>query len=172
MCMFDKYVYVSLESGDPRLSRAFFIYWMSKNIELLDTFLMVLRHSFRQLTFLHVFHHSTMALLSDYAYHYSPWPAVAFPLGMNSVVHVVLYSYYGFSAWRPQNLPAWRRHITELQILQFVIGLIQAYFGYKYHGFCIYGQFYAVTMIILFGNFYIRAYVLKKPKKEEKVHVS
>lgn len=52
-----------------------------------------------------------------------------------------------------------------MQILQFFIGLLQASIGYKYHGFCIYGSMYAVGMVLLFGNFYIRAYVMKQPNK-------
>lgn len=145
----------------------FFVYWISKIVELLDTALIILRHSFRQLTFLHVFHHSTMALLGDYAYHTRPCPAVGFPLGMNSVVHVVLYSYYGLCAWRPQRSITWKKRITELQLIQFTIGLVQDYFGYRYFGFCVYIVFYTSFMIILFGNFYIRAYIVKQPRSHK-----
>jgi hypothetical protein len=110
-----------------------------------------------------------MALLSDYAYHYSPWPSLAFPLGMNAVVHVVLYSYYGWSAWKPQTTISWKKLITKMQILQFFIGMIHTTIGYKYHGFCIYGPLYGLSMVVLFGNFYVRAYTKKKPIMDDRL---
>lgn len=39
---------------DPDVKHAFFIYWITKHLELLDTVFMILRHRQRQITFLHV----------------------------------------------------------------------------------------------------------------------
>ena len=39
---------------DPNVKHAFFIYWITKHLELLDTVFMILRHRQRQITFLHV----------------------------------------------------------------------------------------------------------------------
>lgn len=36
------------------MTHAFFVYWITKNIELLDTIFMILRHRQRQISFLHV----------------------------------------------------------------------------------------------------------------------
>ena len=51
--------------------------------------------------FFQVYHHASILLLTDYAYHYTPWPAIGVILGRNSFVHVFLYFYYGQSALYP-----------------------------------------------------------------------
>lgn len=138
------------------------IYWLSKILELLDTIFMILRHKSRQITFLHVYHHSSILLLADYACHEYPWPAIAVYLMLNSFVHVVLYLYYALAAFGVESVSKWRPRLTELQILQFFIDMIFSGWGYLHHGFCIYGPIYGFLMIVLFVNFYIRAYIVRK----------
>ncbi|CAH1793971.1 unnamed protein product [Owenia fusiformis] len=156
----------SMES-DSNLRSTFWIYWLTKNFELLDTVWMILRHKNRQISFLHIYHHGSMLLLSDYAYQYTPWAPIAFFLAMNSFVHVVLYYYYGMAALNPQNPPSWKKRLTELQILQFAIGCCFSTCGYLYHGFCIYSIFYGITMAGLFSNFYYQAYFRKRSSKKD-----
>ncbi|EDO37426.1 predicted protein, partial [Nematostella vectensis] len=129
------------------IKQALLVYWATKNIELLDTVFMILRHRQRQISFLHVYHHSTILLLSDYCYHFYAWPSIAFMLGLNSFVHIFLYFYYAQSALYQQQRPAWKIRMTELQIVQFVIGLVHVAMGYLYYGFCIYGIFYGLSML-------------------------
>ena len=148
----------------PGLKGIYFLYWVTKNIELLDTLFMILRHKSRQISFLHVYHHASMVLLSDYAYHYSAWPAIAPILALNSFVHIVLYFYYGMTAMFPNSPLPWKQRLTELQIIQFLIDFVHAGYGYKYHGFCIYGIFYGIIMTYLFSNFYYLAYLRPKRK--------
>ncbi|XP_060552498.1 elongation of very long chain fatty acids protein 5-like [Ruditapes philippinarum] len=134
------------------------VYWFAKTLELLDTVFMVLRHKQRQISFLHVYHHSSMLLLSDMTYHSYPYVAISLYLGLNSAVHVLLYLYYGLSALHPENPPQWKEFLTQFQITQFVIDLVHATIGYMFYNYCIYGVFYCIAMIILFSNFYIKAY--------------
>ena len=71
-------------------------YYISKMLEFVDTLLMVLRKKDGQVTFLHLYHHSTMFPLW--------WIGVSYVAGgnsvigatTNSVVHVIMYSYYFF----------------------------------------------------------------------------
>ena len=154
------HLYVMKSSSS--LTPIFQVYWITKNIELLDTVFMVLRHKARQITVLHIFHHSSMILLSDYAYHHTPWPAIAVFLCLNSMVHVVLYIYYGLTAMNPENPPLWKQRLTEIQIAQFLIDMVFAGFGYLYHGFCIYGILYGVIMTYMFSSFYYQAYIKAK----------
>ncbi|XP_045211476.2 elongation of very long chain fatty acids protein 5-like [Mercenaria mercenaria] len=142
------------------------IYWFAKAFELLDTVFMVLRHKQRQISFLHVYHHGSMLILSDISYHFYPYAAITSYLGLNSAVHVLLYLYYGLSALRPDNPPQWKKFLTQFQIIQFVIDLIHATIGYMYHSYCIFGIFYCMAMIILFSNFYFKAYS-KRPKSDK-----
>ncbi|XP_074647213.1 very long chain fatty acid elongase 5-like [Tubulanus polymorphus] len=144
----------------PVLQNVYFWYMVCKRIELLDTIFMILRHRERQLTFLHIYHHSSMLLLSDYCYHFTPWSAMAIFLALNSFVHVVLYLYYGLCAMGYQ--PPWKKQMTQIQIIQFLIGFLFSIKGYTSHGFCIYSIIYGMSMTALFGNFYYQAYHKKK----------
>merc|ERR1711894_409311 len=99
----------------------FHLYWITKVVELLDTLFMILRHRTRQITFLHVFHHASMLVLCEYGYLYAPWAAISVGLAINSFIHVVLYFYYGLTAVDPELTKTWKRHVTELQIAQFLI---------------------------------------------------
>ena len=166
---FTIFSYHSLFDKTPStlLPPIFYMYWISKQVELLDTVFMILRHRRRQISFLHVYHHGSMLLLSDYSYRHTPWPTIGVFLGLNSFVHVLLYGYYGLSAMRPDNPPSWKQRLTEIQILQFVIDLGVAIPGYLYYGFCVYGIVYGLLMIGLFSNFYYQAYL--RPKAKHKV---
>ena len=125
--------------------------------------------------FFQVYHHASILLLSDYAYHFNPWPAIGVMLGLNSFVHVFLYLYYGQAALNPSQRPQWKQQMTQLQMFQFVIGLIHSSVGYLHHGFCVYSIFYGFSMLGLFGNFYYHAFLkVRRDKKIEWVnfHVS
>ena len=150
------------------LKQIYFLYWVSKILELMDTVFMVLKHSLHQMSFLHVFHHSTMVLLADYTYSQSPWKPMSVVIFMNSFVHIWMYSYYAVSVVKKVD-NSWKKKITLIQLVQFVIGLLFATPGYLYHGFCIYSILYTLSMILLFGNFYYNAFIKKKiTKKIEK----
>ena len=150
------------------LKHPLFVYWLTKWIELFDTVLMILRHKERQISFLHVYHHCSVLMLSDLAYHNYQWPPVAFVLCMNSFVHVFLYLYYGQSALFPGQRPVWKKRLTQLQIVQFLVGFAHVTYGYIYHGFCIYGPFYCLSMLLLFSNFYYHAFVRRKSEGNRK----
>ncbi|XP_057309923.1 elongation of very long chain fatty acids protein 4-like [Hydractinia symbiolongicarpus] len=139
------------------------VYTVSKNVELLDTLFMILRHKWRQISFLHVFHHSTILVLGNYAWIYAPFPPVAIVIGLNSVVHIFLYAYYANSAVSSSQQPTWKKRLTQFQIAQFVFDLFFSIEGYLHHGFCIYSIMYGSSMMILFGHFYYIAYIKKKP---------
>ncbi|XP_033118230.1 elongation of very long chain fatty acids protein 4-like [Anneissia japonica] len=154
----------ALDSSDV-LKHAFLIYWIMKNIELLDTVFMILRHKHRQISFLHVYHHSSMVLLSNFAYQYSPYAGIAFLLSLNSFVHIWLYYYYSITAYDSSQSPSWKKRITQLQIAQFVIAIVHTTLGYQAHGFCVYSMFYSWSMMVLFSNFYYQAFIRKRKPK-------
>ena len=83
------------KTPDPILKQVYFVYWVTKVIELADTVFMVLKHKFRQVSPLHVYHHATMLILSEMGYKKYAWASFAMPLTLNALVHVVLYLYYG-----------------------------------------------------------------------------
>ena len=113
-----------------------------------------------------VYHHASILLLSDYSYHVCPWPAIGVMLGLNSFVHVFLYLYYGQSALNPSHRPQWKQKMTQLQMFQFVIGIIHSSVGYLHHGFCVYSIFYGLSMLGLFSNFYYHAFLKVRGDKK------
>jgi len=71
---------------------------------------------------LHVYHHGITALLCFWGLHYNvvtQWIAPVF----NSFVHIPMYAYYLGSILGWQNM-WWKIYITQIQILQFFVGLI------------------------------------------------
>ncbi|KAF2901140.1 hypothetical protein ILUMI_05046 [Ignelater luminosus] len=151
-----------------------YIYFLLKVLDLGDTIFFVLRKKNNQITFLHVYHHTGMALLG--------WAVVKFLAGghgifvgiLNSFVHVVMYFYYLLSAWdkKYKNNVWWKKHITQLQIVQFFI-LSMYFIQLLFQPNCKYPKFTVwmfvpqnIIMIILFTDFYIKQYM--KPEKKLK----
>ncbi|KTG04426.1 hypothetical protein cypCar_00008664 [Cyprinus carpio] len=147
-------------------------FFFSKVIELSDTVFFILRKKNSQLTFLHVYHHGTMI--------FNWWAGVKFVAGgqsffiglLNTFVHIVMYSYYGLAALGPhmQKYLWWKRYLTSLQLVQFVLMTIHT--GYNLFTECDFPDSmnavvfaYCVSLIILFSNFYYQSYITRKSKK-------
>uniref|UniRef100_H3DCS9 Elongation of very long chain fatty acids protein 1 n=2 Tax=Tetraodon nigroviridis TaxID=99883 RepID=H3DCS9_TETNG len=155
-----------------RMIRASWLFYFSKYIELLDTVFFVLRKKQSQITFLHVFHHSFMPWTWWWGITLTPAGGMgSFHAMVNATVHVIMYFYYGLSAAGPrfQKYLWWKKHMTAIQLTQFVlvsIHISQYYFMEKcdyqvplwIHLIWMYGVFF----FLLFSNFWIQAYVKGK----------
>ncbi|ESK88879.1 fatty acid elongase [Moniliophthora roreri MCA 2997] len=158
-----------------RMEFYYMINYYFKYLELLDTVFLAFKK--KPLAFLHVFHHSATALLC-----YSQlngktsisWTVIS----LNLTVHVLMYYYYyatagGAKIW-------WKKYLTMMQIIQFIIDLFLVYFGTYQHfafsykdtlphvGDCagaesaaIFGCGLLTSYLGLFINFYFQTY--KKP---------
>jgi elongation of very long chain fatty acids protein 7 len=80
-----------------------------------------------------------------------------------------MYSYYFLTSFRPELKQSlwWKKHITQVQMAQFTILII--HFGVPVFTACplpkMFLTFVAVQnlfMLLLFGDFYFKAYVKKK----------
>lgn len=78
-----------------------------------------------------------------------------------------MYTYYLLTSYK-MSQPWWKKHITQLQLLQFFLILIHA--SQLIWAECDYPKWPAALllpqnlfMIVLFGDFYYKAYI-KKPK--------
>lgn len=112
------------------------LFLYSRMADFLDTIWFVLRKKHSHISFLHVFHHSYVPTVT---YMFTRWiPVVpntmSFPF-INSIVHVVMYTYYLLATY-PELRPYlwWKRYLTALQMMQFVLVLIYNIFGYFYFG--------------------------------------
>ncbi|KAF7328363.1 Elongation of fatty acids protein [Mycena venus] len=127
-------------SWTPRMEFYYMINYYFKYLELLDTVFLALKKKPLRATcntylrlhidclpgFLHVFHHSATALLCCSAL-IGKISGSWIPISLNLAVHVLMYYYYyataaGARIW-------WKKYLTMLQIIQFVIDLFAGYFG-------------------------------------------
>nr|UZG94250.1 fatty acid elongase 8a [Paedocypris micromegethes] len=155
-----------------RMARVCWWFYFSKVIELTDTMFFIMRKKNSQLTFLHVYHHGTMI--------FNWWAGVKYVAGgqsfliglINSLVHVVMYLYYGLAALGPQwqKYLWWKRYLTSLQLLQFFTVTIHT--AANLFADCDFPDSmnvvvlaYSFSLIALFSNFYYQNYLTKKSKR-------
>ncbi|ETW87210.1 hypothetical protein HETIRDRAFT_469059 [Heterobasidion irregulare TC 32-1] len=177
------YAICNTAAWTERLEFYYIINYYFKYLELLDTVFLAFKK--KTLAFLHVFHHSATAFLCYTQLNGKTsvsWVVITLNLG----VHVLMYYYYyatagGAKIW-------WKKYLTTMQIVQFVIDLFIVYFGtYSYfahtywqwlpnRGSCagtesaaLFGCFLLTSYLGLFINFYIQTY--KKPVRGKKAHV-
>ncbi|XP_059145002.1 elongation of very long chain fatty acids protein 4-like [Physella acuta] len=142
------------------------LFFVSKMIEFLDTVFFILRKKNNQVTFLHVYHHTSMCMFT--------WVGLNFFTGgnniaygvVNSFIHVVMYSYYALAAFGPhmRKYLWWKKYLTKMQIGQFLILIVYVSWNEMYgcgfsRTFVLITLAYICTVLLLFINFYVRAYL-------------
>ena len=124
--------YPSKEDISPKTLygiRMAYFYWISKFIDLIDTFLFALRKKYSHITFLHLYHHTIVPIFGWMLLRINPLiPVVGFFALCNTFIHVVMYSYYGLAAFGPQiqKYLWWKKYITKMQLYQFILYAIYA----------------------------------------------
>nr|ABC18313.1 polyunsaturated fatty acids delta-5-elongase [Thraustochytrium sp. FJN-10] len=161
------------ESHAPGMANIIYIFYVSKFLEFLDTVFMILGKKWKQLSFLHVYHHASISFIWGIIARFAPGGDAYFSTILNSSVHVVLYGYYasttlGYTFMRPL-----RPYITTIQLTQFMAMVVQSV--YDYYNPCDYPQplvkllfWYMLTMLGLFGNFFVQQYLKPKAPKKQK----
>lgn len=172
----------SYNRSETILSRRFiFVTWVfffTKLVEFADTIFMVLRKKNQQISNLHVIHHSVVPLSVWVGIKFAPVAVNAwFPL-MNSLVHTLMYTYFGFMALGDSLNPSIRNKLkyfkpwmTRIQIIQFLIALIHWTFltiVASNDKSCLLPRTYfylnlgnALLFLALFTNFYRQSYTKK-----------
>lgn len=79
----------------------------------------MLRKKYNQISFLHVYHHSGMIVLGWIGTRYYPGRITTYVPFINSIVHVIMYSYYLISILdKNKNRYIWiKKYITLLQMV-------------------------------------------------------
>ncbi|KAK7100607.1 very long chain fatty acid elongase 4-like [Littorina saxatilis] len=158
--------------GSTLIYEAGWWFMFMKIIEFSDTMFFILRKKFGHVSFLHVYHHSTMAVMSWIGFKFVPGGQTIMYPTVNSFIHIVMYLYYGLAAMGPhmQKYLWWKRYLTMMQISQFVLLIAQT--GINAMSPCEFPKifsytvfFYTITILILFLNFYRKAYLTKKKEQ-------
>lgn len=154
-----------INSAEGRiLSLGTWVFYHQKYWEFIDTFLFMVRKSYRQVTFLHVYHHSSITFITGLSCLLDVAGDVYLPALLNSWVHVLMYGYY-FCSSIGINLSFIRSSITTIQLTQFLViaaHSIMAWFKSSDCGFADWHKLimvlYMVSMLTLFGNFFLKQY--------------
>ncbi|GIY39365.1 elongation of very long chain fatty acids protein AAEL008004 [Caerostris darwini] len=161
-----------------RIAEVCWVCFLLKFYEFLDTVFFVLRKKNSQITTLHVFHHALVPI--------TVWIGIKYGAGgyntlfpvLNSFVHAWMYLYYGLAALGPsvQKYLWWKKYLTKLQMLQFILVLVfmlQLYF----YPTCevskvilLINLLKAAIFFIMFMNFYRTSY--KTKKKSLKININ
>ncbi|XP_055884761.1 elongation of very long chain fatty acids protein 4-like [Biomphalaria glabrata] len=155
-----------LNISTDMLLQAYYAGWLSfysKVIELLDTVFFILRKKFKQVTFLHVYHHTMTTFCFWFGARFLPnGPVIIFPF-LNCFVHVIMYTYYALTSVG-YSLRTWKKYLTKIQLVQFLAFLVPSVLYQLYD--CPFAKmyfslvlFYVITLVVLFTNFYIKAYL-------------
>ncbi|KAL7292494.1 hypothetical protein TKK_0014069 [Trichogramma kaykai] len=148
-----------------RMARGCWWYYFSKFIEFADTLFFVLRKKNDHISNLHVIHHGIMPMSVWFGVKFSPGGHSSFFGLLNTFVHMVMYTYYLLAALGPQLQPYlwWKKYLTSLQMIQFVLVMIHAFqllfieCNYP-KAFVWWIGMHAVLFYFLFRDFYRQAY--------------
>jgi len=142
------------------LARVLWIFYCSKVLEFVDTWIMIMKKNERQISFLHIYHHSTIFFIWWIVVYYAPGGDAYLSAAQNSFVHVWMYLYYLLASLGIE--VRYKKYITLMQMTQFFINLIHAtldvVFPSPYPAFL--AQLlvvYMISLLALFGNFYIKS---------------
>lgn len=105
--------------SDHRLEFFFYLNYLCKFYEFFDTFFLVVKK--KKVEFLHWYHHS-MTMLLCYTQLVGRTSASWVPITLNLWVHIIMYYYYARTSVSKKPI-WWKKYLTTLQIIQFVVDL-------------------------------------------------
>jgi len=166
--------YASQEHRHLRQLSLGWLFFFSKIIEFMDTIFFILRKKYSQVSFLHVVHHSLVPILCWIGMKFLPGGANGFFPLLNSLVHTIMYTYYGLSTLGPQVTKYlwWKKYLTKLQMTQFVLIIVNSLRSFfmpncEFPRVFIYLTLFNASLFLgLFASFYYNAYTLKSKQQQ------
>ncbi|KAK7871574.1 hypothetical protein R5R35_010371 [Gryllus longicercus] len=162
-------------SDDNPVSKVVFVaisqYGYNKVFDLCETVFFTLRKKNNQISFIHVYHHINMILTTWIACRYGSGGNTISGGLINSFVHILMYLYYEMALLGLDKWLWWKKYLTQIQIIQFILVLIHS-FSVFFQPSCYYNTFVTglavyqtAGFLYLFLHWYIKAYRLEKKKK-------
>ncbi|EZA51670.1 elongation of very long chain fatty acids protein AAEL008004 [Ooceraea biroi] len=164
----------SYDETPMRLIRSGWYFMMLKILDYMETVIFILRKKNNQVSALHLYHHvSTLGFSWLLMRYYTIGPVVLISL-LNTIVHVIMYTYYFLAACGPEvqkSLATIKRYLTIIQMVQFILIILYVMQNFiprckaasDFIVFLFLGNM--VTNFYLFYSFYQRAYKKKSDKK-------
>jgi elongation of very long chain fatty acids protein 4 len=171
-------------------ARVQYIFLLSKIPEWNDTFIMILKKNFRQVSILHLWHHGSVFILTFMAMRTIPGGDPNLAACINSWIHVIMYSYYFCAPLaKSKNVNPIVKLVVKFKMLITIGQLVQflIVFGrdcYIMYNIYVLGKehchecgplymywnevFYMLIMIGMFGNFFVQNYTGGKRQHEKK----
>ena len=158
------------EGYTARLEYFVWVHYMSKFLDYFDTVFIILRGKEKeQLSFLHVYHHASIGMIWGALLYMGHGNGTAgFGALINSVIHFMMYSHYLWTSYGFKN--PFKQMITQAQLIQFAMCIAHAVCVLAYETILprhmAWAQFvYHIQMLVLFGHFYRKSYILAKKAK-------
>lgn len=157
--------------SDPnglRMAEMGWWFFFLKLVEFTDTVFFVLRKKFHQISTLHVVHHAVVPVSVWFGFRVEPGNYNFFFPFVNSIVHSVMYTYYGLAALGPhvQKYLWWKKYLTTFQMMQFVVVFIYITLlslgSCKVSKFIIYLNIFLASLFLLMFYDYFRSTYIKK----------
>ncbi|AIN95556.1 fatty acid elongase, putative [Leishmania panamensis] len=102
-----------------------FIHYLTKFLDMFDTYFMLLRKKEEQLTFLHIYHHLTIGFIWGLLLQHGVANGTAFfGAWINSAVHALMYFHYLYTSLGYKN--PLKKYLTQIQMIQFVLCILHA----------------------------------------------
>ena len=159
------------ESDNSVICFWIFLLVVSKVMELGDTFFIVLRK--KPLIFLHWYHQVSILYLSWFVFSMSATGIAHWSSSLHYTIHSIMYSYYAATSVSirfPVIVPSF---ITMLQLVQMIIGTTVNLIAFAHRSSCpvdsaaaLSGAIILISYAVLFGEYFIRRYVLGKKKRQ------
>ena len=107
----------SFKSESPPVANVLWLFYVSKILDFVDTFFIVIGKKWKQLSFLHVYHHTTIFLFYWLNLHVNYDGDIYLTVVLNGLIHAIMYTYY-FVSMHTRDI-WWKKYLTLAQLFQF-----------------------------------------------------